>query len=197
MSNATGTQAAPIKNTNRWSTRELVTMALMCAISVILSFLETPPIFAGGFLRLDVSLTPAMVTGFAFGPAAGTLVGAVSAIAHGMITGNWVGALMNIIVAVAFVLPASLVYARNRAFKGAGIGMAISIACMVVVAVVANLIIDPLFYGLPLEMVVDLIAPALVPFNILKGVVNAVLTFIVYKSISNLITPKKSQVQGR
>ena len=34
-------------------------------------------------------------------------------------------------------------------------------------------------------------------FNLIKAGINAVLTLIVYKSISNLITPKKKQVKGR
>ena len=42
-----------------------------------------------------------------------------------------------------------------------------------------------------------LIVPAILPFNIIKGVVVSVLTALVYKSISNLITPAKDQVKGR
>ena len=42
-----------------------------------------------------------------------------------------------------------------------------------------------------------MIIPVLAPFNLVKGALNAVLTLIVYKSISNLITPKKKQVKGR
>lgn len=194
-SNQTGT--ASYANTNRWDTRTLVTMALMCAISVLLSFLETPPLFAGGFLKLDISLTPAMVVGFAYGPGAGVLVGVVAAVVHGMFSGNWVGALMNIIVAAAYIYPACAIYKRNHTFKGAVVGLVVATLVQVVVAVVANLVIDPIFYGYPFDAVVELIAPALVPFNLLKGVVNGVLTGVVYKSISNLITPKKDQVTGR
>ena len=36
-----------------------------------------------------------------------------------------------------------------------------------------------------------------VPFNLIKTVLNSLLTLIVYKAISNLITPKKNQVKGR
>ena len=48
-----------------------------------------------------------------------------------------------------------------------------------------------------LDVVAGLIVPAILPFNIIKGVVISVLTAIVYKSISNLITPTKDQVKGR
>lgn len=36
------TPNTPTKNTNAWSTKQLVTMALMCAIGVLLSFIEFP-----------------------------------------------------------------------------------------------------------------------------------------------------------
>ena len=185
-----------LTNTNKWDTRTLVTMALMAAIAVLLSFLETPAIFAP-FLRLDISFTPVMIVGFAYGGGAGVLVGIVAAVAHGALDGNWVGSLMNIIVVIAFVLPAATIYGRNRSFKAAIIGLVVSVFVMVITAVIANLIIDPTFYGYPFDAVVDLIIPALVPFNILKGVVNSVLTCIAYKSIKNLITPKKKQVVGK
>ena len=190
-------QGPNFQNTNRWSTKQLVTMALMCAIAILLSFIEFPIMPAASFLKLDVALVPSAVVGFAYGAGPGVLVGIVSAVAHGAITGNWVGCLMNVIVACAFVLPASAIYKRNRTFKGAIIGLVVSTACLIVAAIVANLIVDPLFYGLPFDVVTGLVVPAILPFNIIKGVVVSVLTALVYKSISNLITPAKDQVKGR
>ena len=52
-------------------------------------------------------------------------------------------------------------------------------------------------YGMPFDAVAALVVPAILPFNIIKGLVISVLTGIVYKSISNLITPAKDQVKGR
>ena len=190
-------QEAAIQNTNRWSTKQLVTMALMCAIAILLSFIEFPIFPVASFLKLDISFVPSAVMGFAYGSGPGVLVGVACAVAHGAITGNWVGCLMNIIACCAFVIPASIIYKRNRTFKGAMIGLVVSIVCLVVAAIVANLAIDPTFYGIPFDVVAGLIVPAILPFNIIKGVVISVLTAIVYKSISNLITPTKDQVKGR
>ena len=190
-------QEAAIQNTNRWSTKQLVTMALMCAIAILLSFLEFPIFPAASFLKLDISFVPSAVMGFAYGTGPGILVGIACAVAHGAITGNWVGCLMNIIACCAFIIPAAAIYKRNRTFKGAMVGLIISIVCLVVAAIIANLVIDPAFYGIPFDVVKGLIVPAILPFNIIKGVVIAALTGIVYKSISNLITPAKDQVKGR
>ena len=186
-----------LQNTNRWSTKQLVTMALLCAISILLSFVEFPIMPAASFLKLDIALVPSAVVGFAYGAGPGVLVGIVSAVAHGAISGNWVGCLMNIIVACAFIIPSSAIYKRNRTFKGAVIGLVVATVCLVVGAIVANLIVDPLFYGMPFDTVAALVVPAILPFNIIKGVVVSVLTALVYKSISNLITPAKNQVKGR
>ena len=190
-------QEAAIQNTNRWSTKQLVTMALMCAIAILLSFLEFPIFPAASFLKLDISFVPSAVMGFAYGTGPGILVGVACAVAHGAITGNWVGCLMNIIACCAFIIPAAAIYKRNRTFKGAMVGLIISIVCLVVAAIIANLVIDPVFYGIPFDVVKGLIVPAILPFNIIKGIVIAALTGIVYKSISNLITPAKDQVKGR
>ena len=64
-------------------------------------------------------------------------------------------------------------------------------------AIAGNIAITPIYLSTPVEAVVGMIVPILVPFNIVKALINSALTLIVYKSISNLITPKKKQVRGR
>ena len=146
----------PVKNTNRWSTRQLVTMALMCAISALFSFVQIPLIPGLTFLTYDPSLMPAMVCGFAFGPGAGFVVGALAAVIHGLVLGEWVGSMMNIVATLCFVVPAAFVYRRVHTFKGAVAGLALGSAAAVAGAIVANLTIGVWFwYGS-----VDAIAPS-------------------------------------
>ena len=57
------TPNTPTKNTNAWSTKQLVTMALMCAIGVLLSFIEFPLLPGVTWLKFDASNMPAMVSG--------------------------------------------------------------------------------------------------------------------------------------
>lgn len=184
-------------NTNKWDTRQLVTMALMCAIGVLLSFVEFPLLPGVTWLKYDASAMPAMVCGFAFGPAAGLAVGYVGAIIHGILMADFSGAIMNILVVTGFILPAALVYRRSRTFKSGVIGLVLSAVAATVMAILGNLVITPMWLGVPLDAVVAMILPILTPFNLEKAGINAVLTLIVYKSISNLITPKKKQVKGR
>lgn len=191
------TAQATIKNTNAWSTRQLVTMALLCAIGVLLSFVEFPLIPGVTWLKYDASAMPAMVCGFAYGPASGVAVGIVGAILHGILMADFSGALMNILVVAGFVAPAALLYQRLHTLRGAVIGLALGVVGATLMAIVGNLVITPGWLGVPFDAVVAMITPVLIPFNVAKAAINGALTLIVYKAISNLITPKKDQVQGR
>ena len=182
-------------NTNRWSTRVLVTIALLCAISVLLSFVEFPLLPGVAWLSYDASIMPAAVCGFAFGPAAGLACGIISVVA--ILFADFTGALMNLLVVIGFILPSALVYKKIHTLKGAIIGLVLGIVFAVIMAVLGNLVVTPAWLGVPLDAVVAMIVPILIPFNLLKGLLNAILTLIVYKAISNLITPKKDQVKGR
>lgn len=192
-----GAQGAGIKNTNKWGTRQLVTMALLCAIGVLLSFIEFPLIPGVTWLKYDASAMPAMVCGFAFGAGGGLAVGIAGAIIHGILMADFSGAVMNILVVIGFVVPASLIYRQGRTFPRAIIGLIASVVCAIIMAIVGNLVITPAYLGVPMDAVIAMILPILVPFNLAKGIINAVLTLAVYKSISNLITPRKQQVKGR
>ena len=184
-------------NTNAWDTRQLVTMALMCAIAALLSFVQLPLIPGVTFLTYDPSLMPAMVCGFAFGPGAGIAVGAIAAVIHGLILGEWVGSLMNIVATLCFVWPAAAIYRRKRTFKSGIIGLLVGVLAATAGAVVSNLTIGVAFWYGSVDVILPMLLPAILPFNLVKGIVNAILTLIVYKAVSNLFTPKKSQVKGR
>lgn len=184
-------------NSNRWNTRQLVTMALMCAIASLFSFVQIPLIPGVTFLTYDPSLMPAMVCGFAFGPGAGIAVGSIAAIIHGLILGEWVGSIMNIFATIFFVLPAALLYKRLHTLKGAIAGLAISVVTATAGAILVNLTIGVWFYYGSVDVIIPLILPALLPFNLAKTILNALLTLVVYKAVSNLITPKKERVKGR
>ncbi len=197
MAKTPDAQNLEFTNTNKWDTRQLVTMALMCAIGVLLSFIEFPLLPGITWLKYDASAMPAMVTAFAFGPAAGLAVGVVGAVIHGILLADFAGSIMTILVIIGFILPAAFVYRKKRTLKSAIAGLALSVVAATVMAILGNLVVTPLYLGVPFDAVVAMIIPILTPFNLIKAVLNAVLTLIVYKSVSNLITPKKKQVKGR
>ena len=80
-------------DSSRWSTRQLVTMALFCALATVLSFIEFPIFPAAPFLKYDASFVPVMVGGFAYGAGPGIIIGVVTALtsAIGLVFGGILG----------------------------------------------------------------------------------------------------------
>ena len=183
-------------NKSTWSTKQIATMALLAAIAILLSFIELPLFPAAPFLKYDPSFMVAAVGGFTLGPVAGIIVGVLSAIFHGLISGNITGALMNILVVIAFVAPSAIIYRNNQTIKGGSIGLVVGAFASIIAAIFANLIITPLYMGVPFQAVVDMILPILIPFNALKTILNSALTLVVYKSISKLISKDVRMQKG-
>ena len=64
---------------------------------------------------------------------------------------------------------------------------------MAAVMCVANYVLDPIFYGMTREAVAKLVFPAILPFNLSKAGINSVVTFLIYKKISNIIHGSKKK----
>ena len=187
--------ASQITNTNKWDTRTLTTMALLAAIAALLSFIEGGNF--GGFLNYDASFVPAVIAGFVFGPVPGFVVGIVSWLIHGLVKADLWGTIMNMACVAAYVIPSALIYRGNKTRTRAVVGLAVGSVCAVIVMILANLIVTQIYTGMSMAAVAALIVPLLLPFNVAKAVVNSVLAFVLYKSVSNMVRPVKEQVSGK
>ena len=90
---------------------------------------------------------------------------------------------MHILASSALVKVAGIIYRKHKTKKRAVIGLDAGPLAMVVVMFFANMIITPLFMGLPLEAVMSLM-PFILLFNFVKAGINSVVTFVIYKRIS-------------
>jgi riboflavin transporter FmnP len=181
------TNDGTVARKQHWQTRQLATMALLLALGELLSFLEFPIIPGFDFLKLDASHVVAMVGGLTYGPGAGCLVGVLIAFVHAMFTGNIWGAVMNAVVVCAFVLPASLIYRKTKSNGIFILGLVISGICSIAAAILMNLLVTPIYTGWPIDAVIEIIIPALLPFNIIKALVNCILSFIMLKTLGVFI----------
>ena len=66
---------------------------------------------------------------------------------------------------------------------------------LILLAVISVVLV--LFYGMQKEAVLALILPAILPFNLTKAGINSVITFFVYKRISNMIHRAQGSVSER
>lgn len=165
-------------------------MAVLTAIGVLISFIDVPIIPGFDFLKYDPSSIAMLVGTFTYGPLAGAVIGVLIAVLHWSTSGIW-GVVMNIIAMLAMGIPAGLIYKRNKSRKGAVIALSVASVVMVVVNILANLVVTPIYTGWPAAAVMGIIVPALLPFNLIKAVINSVVTLLVYKSVSRVVKPSK------
>lgn len=192
-----------------WSTKTMTKISVLGVISFILMYFKFPVVWlAPPFLKMDVSDLPSLLGAFAMGPVAGVLVQLLKNILNLVFEGTTtagVGEVVNFISGSVFTFIAGLVYFRKKNFKNAILGMIIGIAVMTAVMAFANYyLIFPLYaklFGMPIEKlvamgtvvtdkVVDLktmMVYTVVPFNILKGILTASITILVYKRLSPIL----------
>lgn len=176
--------------TGREKTVRLAKMGMLVAISVVLVYFIHFPIFpAVAFLEYDPADIPILIGTFAFGPVAGVLLTIVTSVVQGVTVSAASGAygiIMHIIATSVLVMVAGVIYKFNKTRKGAVIALICGTAAMAVVMIGANLIITPLFMGVPRSMVWDLM-PFIVGFNAIKAGINSIVTFFLYKRISGFL----------
>ena len=185
MTRPDNARSTGVADSGRWSTKRIAMYALFVALSMAVSFVEFPIVPGVEWLKYDPSGIVSLVAGFAYGPAAAVIVSVLGFLPH-LFTNPW-GTLMAVLVALALSVPAALIYRRNKTRKGAVIGIIVGAIAALAMAIVGNIIVTPFYAHMTTAQVVALIVPALLPFNALKFTIHGVVTFLIYKPISNLL----------
>ncbi len=167
-------------------------MAMLVAVSVVLVLLVHFPIFpAVPFLEYDPADIPILIGTLAYGPLVGIILTVVTAFIQGFTVsaGSGIyGVIMHIVATGALTLCAGLIYFRKKTKKRAIAALGCGTASMVVVMFFANLLITPIFMlgSLSKENVQTILTlmPFILLFNLIKAVINSVVTFFLYKRIS-------------
>ena len=187
------------------TTYNSVLIAILTAMATILYMpqLQIPVV---AFYKLDFSNFVVLLGGFAMGPVQAMIILVLKASISLIWSGTMgIGELADVIIGTTLILPATILYHRNKTRKTAVIGMLVGTLCMVVGGVLANKwVMIPLFIQfIPFVKSMDdilkmanvdsewkLLLMATAPFNLLKGVVLCVVTGLIYKPLSPLLHGK-------
>lgn len=208
-----------LKDRKKFSSTHFISYtAIFAAMAGVLMFIEIPLFFAPSFYEIDLSEIPVMICTFYLGPVAGVVCELLKVIVKLVLKGTstaFVGDFANFVVGCSFVLPASFIYHLNRSKKTAIIGLAAGTLVMTVFGSLFNAVyLLPTFaelFGMPLEAIIGmgtavnsainsvstLVLFAVVPFNLLKGLIITVLTMLLYKRISPLLHKGDERKQQR
>lgn len=197
-------------------TKRLTVTAMFAAISAVLMFIETPLPMAPPFLKLDPSSLPILIGSFILGPLSAAAMAFIKAFVHifSSTTGG-VGELADFLMTFAFAATSSVVYRRFHTKRGAVLACAAGTLALTLTAVLANTFLLIPFYSkvMPLEAIFaacekvnpritgmkGYILYGVIPFNLFKGSIISVFTFLVYKKLSvhihrfiDEVSPEKS-----
>ena len=173
----------------------LVKVSLLSALAAVLMQLQIPIFPAHSYLTYDASEVPALVASFALGPAAGMSVVVLKDVLHGLAhfrPTELVGLPINAIAGCTLAGVAGAVYQARKKKSVALVALALAVVSMTLVMIPCNLVLLPLFQRLFFpnstpaqpDQVLQLLLTVFIPFNLLKGTITSVLTFLVYKRVS-------------
>lgn len=157
--------------------------------------------FMPSFLKLDFSEVPALIAAYSLGPVSGIIVCLIKNLINMTAsTTGCVGELSNFLLGCMFVVPAGLIYKYKRNRIGALIGAVVGAVIMGLGSLITNYyIVYPVYYNfLPYEAILgmyqalypkvndlwDCLLVFNLPFTVMKGLLCAVITFLIYKPIS-------------
>lgn len=173
------------------STKKLTVMGVMAAISIILIYLIRFPIIpAAPFLEYEPGDIPLYTIAFLYGPVSGLIVTVVVCIIQGMTVSagsGIIGVLMHIFATGSFVLVAGNIYRLKKTRLREAIALIAGILVIVITMCIWNIIFTPIFMGVSRNAVIQMLVPAIIPFNLAKSGINSIITFLVYETIAGVI----------
>ena len=190
--------------------RRVSYIAMFSVLAAVLMFFEIPLFFAPSFYEIDLSEVPVLICTFYLGPVAGVTTELAKVIIKILLKGTttaFVGDFANFVVGCSFVLPASIIYHEKKSKASAITGMAVGTLCMTVFGSLFNAVyLLPKFaqlFGMPLDAIIGmgtavnsainsvstLVLFAVVPFNLLKGLIVSIITYLLYKRVEKILVP--------
>ena len=167
----------------KFNTKQLAMIGMLCALAFIVVALIRIPVVS--FLKYEPKDVIVTVGGFMFGPLASFAISAIVSLVE-MVTisdTGIIGCVMNLLSTCAFACTAAFVYKKRRTLSGAVLGLGIGIAVMTAIMLLWNYLITPIYMGYPRAAVAEMLVPVFLPFNLLKGFLNAAITLLVYKPV--------------
>lgn len=181
-------------NKNSRKIRQTVTVSALSSIAYLLMMLNFPLPGLPPFLKIDFSEVPALLAAIVFGPVAGITVEAIKNILHyiieGAMTGVPVDQVANFFAGLLFILPTSYFYKKVHSTKGLTIGLITGTITMTAMMSILNYYLFLPAYTFFLHApamssteVKSLIVAGIMPFNLIKGSVVALLFIILFAKL--------------
>lgn len=165
--------------------KKLSVLAMLCALAYVVVTVTRIPITSVEFLKYEPKDVVIVIGGFLYGPFAALGISFVVSFLE-MITissTGWIGMVMNVISTAAFACTAAAIYRKKHTLSGAVLGLTLGVVLCTGVMLLWNYLLTPLYMGTARSDVAAMLLPLILPFNLLKSVLNASLTLLLYRPL--------------
>ena len=172
------------------SIKTIVTAGLFAAISIVLMVLIRIPFPPAPFLEYDPADIPIIIASFLLGPYWGVGIALAVSVIQGFTlsaSSGVIGAVMHFAAAGSFALITGIVYRKNPTTKGSLLALILGSAAHTVLMAAMNLLLTPVFMKTPSEAVLEMMIPIILPYNIIKVVVNSIVVFLLFKAVEKAV----------
>lgn len=174
----------------------LIRIAVLSSLAAVLMSLQVP-LFTP-YLKYDPSEVPALIGTFALGPLYGALIvllkNALFLLTHFAPT-ELVGLPLNSVAGLTLTLVSGSLYQMRKTKQRAVLSLCLGVVAMTLLMIPANMLLLPVFQSLFMPSAVRLqpdelmtvILLTVTPFNLVKGSLTSIITFVIYKRFSAVL----------
>lgn len=173
-------------------------IAVFAALSAVFMIFTQFPLFpAAPFLKYDPSDIPALIVSFAMGPLSGLCVVALKEIIFALTrfsSHDIIGIPMDFIASGTCVFISGFIYHKNKTKQNAAFALIFGALIMTAIMTLLNYFIVPVYmklfvpnFEISTDKLIKIIIAGIIPFNLIKGAINSIITFFIYKKMSKIL----------
>ena len=178
--------------------KDIVFLAMLSALAFVSALvIKIPLIPSAPFLKFDVKDAIIVIATLLYGPFECLLVSVITTLLQFLLISEngFIGFMMNLISTLSFVCTVSVIYSLIRNRKGLILGVISGGLVMSVAMVLWNYIVTSAYMGISRETIKPMLWSVFLPFNLMKGGINAVIILLYFKplmsALSGLMEAKK------
>ncbi len=180
-----------IATNRKLDTKTMVVLSIISTLAYLAVVIFRIPVVE--FLKYEPKDAIITIAAFIYGPLPAFLVAIVVSFLEMVTisTTGFIGLIMNILSSAGFACVAGIVYKKRKSKKNAIIGLILGVVVMTVIMLLWNYLLTPIYMGVSREVVVSMLLPVFLPFNLIKGALNSVITMLLYKSVVGVLRKSK------
>ena len=174
--------------------KDMVFLSMLSALAFVsVMFIRIPIMPSAPFLRFDLKDCIIIIGGLLYGPLTAFIVSLIVGVIQLLLVSEYgiIGFLMNLLSSASFVCTASAVYKLNKTRAGLITGLILGCVLMTASMLMWNYIITPFFMGVSREVVASMLLTVFLPFNLLKGGINMIITLLFIRPLWAVVSALK------